>query len=293
VGSGGAVAQDAEQRGQAGQRGGAREYSPSVELNMDIPHPSRMYDYYLDGKDNFPADREAAEQVLAIVPEMRMAARMNRAFLGRAVRHAAASGIVQFLDIGTGIPTAGNTHEVAQQVNPRARVAYVDNDPIVLSHARALMAGPGHGETHVVQADLREPGRILDDRTVRRIIDFGEPVALVLAAILHFIPDEDGPHAIVEQLLKPLPAGSMLILSHGSWEAEGEDFTDRAELIKAPYSRASAQLHLRSRAEVDQFFTGVDVIEPGVVPVSNWRARATHEEWLGARGFFGGVGVKP
>ena len=289
------MAQDAEQAGQPDQPGqaGQAEHAQPVELNMDIPHPSRMYDYYLGGKDNFPADREAAEQVLSIVPEMRMAARMNRAFLGRAVRHAATSGIVQFLDIGTGIPTAGNTHEVAQQVNPRARVAYVDNDPIVLTHARALMAGPGHGETHVVRADLREPGRIMADPTVRQIIDFGEPVALVLAAILHFIPDEDGPHGIVEQLLKPLPAGSMLILSHGSWEAEGEDFSDRAELIKTPYSRASAQLHLRSRAEVDQFFTGVDVVEPGVVPVSNWRARATHEEWLGARGFFGGVGVKP
>ncbi len=267
--------------------------APSADLNMDVPHPSRMYDYYLGGKDNFPADREAAEQVLRIVPEIRMAARMNRGFLGRAIHYAAASGISQFLDIGTGIPTAGNTHEVAQQVDPQARVAYVDNDPIVLTHARALMSGSGHGATQVVQADLREPQKILADPVVRQLIDYEEPVALVLAAILHFLPDSDGPHDIVGELLAPLPSGSLLILSHGSWEAEGEDFKDRAEQLKTPYSRASAQLHLRSRSEIARFFAGVDLVDPGLVPVANWRAEATHEEWNGSRGFFGGVGVKP
>ncbi|MHA6763739.1 SAM-dependent methyltransferase [Streptacidiphilus sp. PAMC 29251] len=252
-----------------------------------------MYDYYLGGKDNFPADREAAEQVLRIVPEMRMAARMNRAFLGRAIHYAASAGLSQFLDIGTGIPTAGNTHVVAQQVNPQARVAYVDNDPIVLTHARALMAGTGHGATHVVQADLREPGKILTDPVVQKVIDYDEPVALVLAAILHFIPDSDDPHAIVGELLAPLAPGSLLILSHGSWDAEGEDFSGRAEQLKGPYSKASAQLHLRSRSEIGELFAGVELIEPGLVPVANWRAEATHEEWNGSRGFYGGVGIKP
>ena len=269
------------------------DHAPSADLNMDIPHPSRMYDYYLGGKDNFPADREAAEQVLQIVPEMRMAARMNRAFLGRAIRFAAEAGISQFLDIGTGIPTAGNTHEVAQQVDPQARVAYVDNDPIVLTHARALMAGTGHGATHVIQADLREPRKILADPTVRQVIDLTRPVGLVLAAIVHFIPDSDAPGSIVKELLAPLAPGSMLILSHGSWDAEGEDFSGRAEQLKGPYSRASAQLHLRSRSEIAAFFAGVDLVDPGMVPVANWRAEATHEEWLGARGFYAGVGIKP
>ena len=265
---------------------------PSADLKMDIPHPARMYDYYLGGKDNFAADREAAEQVLRIVPELRMAARMNRAFLGRAIQFAAVSGIDQFLDIGTGIPTAGNTHEVAQQVNPLAKVAYVDNDPIVLTHARALMSGTGHGVTKVVQADLRDPQRILADPVVRGLIDFDRPVALVLAAILHFIHDDDDPCGLVAQLLEPLVPGSMLILSHGSWEAEGEDFSGRAAQMKTPYNRASAQLHLRSQGEIERLFAGVELVEPGMVTLATWRAEPTHEEWDGSRGFFGGVGIK-
>jgi hypothetical protein len=269
---------------------------PPVDLHLDVAHPSRMYDYYLGGKDNFPADREAADRVLQIAPEVRTAALMNRAFLGRAVRCAAESGVGQFLDIGTGIPSAGSIHEIAQTVDPRARVVYVDNDPIVLAHARALMGAPGHGATHVVRADLREPQLILGEPELGRLLDLGKPVALVLAAILHFIPDGDDPHRIVEELLAPLPAGSMLILSHAGWDVSGavdpQQASDAAE-VTAAYSRATAQLHLRDHKDISRFFTGLDLLEPGLIPLAAWRSAATPEQLYATRGFLGGVGTKP
>ncbi|MEY9836721.1 SAM-dependent methyltransferase [Streptacidiphilus sp. EB103A] len=272
---------------------GSAEPAPSVDLRTEIAHTARIYDALLGGKDNFPADRAAAEQILRAAPEVRAGARLNRAFLGRAVRHAATSGIGQFLDIGTGIPTAGNTHEVAQQVNAQARVAYVDNDPIVLSHARALMAGAGHGATRVIQADLRDPQKILADPAVTDLLDFEKPVALVLAAILHFIDDADDPHDIVELLVERLAPGSMLILSHASGDTDDPADAEVADRISSPYSTANAQLHLRSRAEITRFFTGTNLLDPGLVPLANWRAQATHEEWFATRGFYCGVSAKP
>ncbi len=244
------------------------EVAPSADLRPDVPHPARMYDYYLGGKDNFPADREAAERALSANPEFRSTARSNRGFLQRAVRHVAEQGIDQFLDIGTGIPTAGNTHEIAQQADPQARVVYVDNDPIVLTHARALMAGMGRGRTDVLQADLRDPAGILAAAQVKELLDFDRPMALVLAAVLHFIPDEDKPYAIVGELLAALAPGSYLILSHGTADFIPAEIRDR---VTGVYTKATAPLVGRSREKVQQFFGGLDLLEPGVVTVPLWR----------------------
>ena len=244
------------------------EVPPSADLRPDVPHPARMYDYYLGGKDNFPADREAAERALSANPEFRSTARSNRGFLQRAVRHVAEQGIDQFLDIGTGIPTAGNTHEIAQQADPQARVVYVDNDPIVLTHARALMAGMGRGRTDVLQADLRDPAGILAAAQVKELLDFDRPMALVLAAVLHFIPDEDKPYAIVGELLAALAPGSYLILSHGTADFIPAEIRDR---VTGVYTKATAPLVGRSREQVQQFFGGLDLLEPGVVTVPLWR----------------------
>ncbi len=248
------------------------EVAPSAELRPEVPHPARMYDYYLGGKDNFPADREAAERALSANPEFRSTARANRGFLQRAVRHVAEQGIDQFLDIGTGIPTAGNTHEIAQQVNPHAQVVYVDNDPIVLTHARALMAGMGRGRTDVLQADLRDPAGILAAAQVKELLDFDRPVALVLAAVLHFIPEDDKPYGIVEELLAALAPGSHLVLSHGTADFIPTEIRDR---VTGVYTKATAPLVGRSRAEVECFFDGLELLEPGVVTVPLWRPEET------------------
>ncbi|MFJ5120138.1 SAM-dependent methyltransferase [Kitasatospora sp. NPDC088548] len=244
------------------------EPSVPADLHPEIPHPARMYDYYLGGKDNFPADRAAAERALAANPEFRSTARANRAFLHRAVRTAAALGLDQFLDIGTGIPTAGHTHEIAQTVNPRSRVVYVDNDPIVLTHARALMAGTPLGRTAVLQADLRDPADVLAATKAEHLLDFGRPVALVLAAVLHFLRDEDRPYEVVHTLLDALAPGSCLILSHGTADFIPAEVRDR---VTGVYDRATAPLVGRSREQVQAFLDGLEVLDPGVVTVPLWR----------------------
>ena len=265
------------------------EVAPSADLRPDVPHPARMYDYYLGGKDNFPADREAAERALSANPEFRSTARANRGFLQRAVRHVAEQGVDQFLDIGTGIPTAGNTHEIAQQVDPQARVVYVDNDPIVLTHARALMAGMGRGRTDVLQADLRDPAGILAAAQVKELLDFGRPVALVLAAVLHFIPEEDKPYAIVDELLAALAPGSYLILSHGTADFIPAEIRDR---VTGVYTKATAPLVGRSREAVRQFFGGLEQLEPGVVTVPLWRPSEEPAEGSDRVSMYGGVARK-
>jgi hypothetical protein len=188
-------------------------------IDTTRPHPARVYDYLLAGKDHFAVDRVTAEKALDAVPTLRVAARENRAFLGRAVRYLVAeAGIRQFLDVGTGLPSASNVHEVAQSIVPECRVVYVDNDPIVLAHARALLASEPQGKTAYIEADLRQPDRILADPTVLGTLDFSQPIALMLVAILHFIPDEEHPAGIVRTLLGALPSGSYLVASHGSTE---------------------------------------------------------------------------
>ncbi|GAA1994627.1 SAM-dependent methyltransferase [Kitasatospora viridis] len=252
------------------------------DLRPEVPHPARIYNYLLGGKDNFPADRAAAEQLISLSPGIGAAARSNRTFLRRAVRLAAEQGIGQFLDIGTGIPSEGNTHQVAQLVDPAARVVYVDNDPIVLAHARALMAGPGHGATTVLQADLREPEAILADPRVRAALDFDRPVALLLVAVLHFIDEEQDPYRLVATLLAALAPGSLLILSHGTG-----DFDPPARVAAGTqvYCAATAQVTPRSRAQIERFLTGLELVEPGLVPAPAWRAESAEEAAIWAPGY--------
>ncbi|BCY10386.1 SAM-dependent methyltransferase [Actinoplanes sp. L3-i22] len=233
-------------------------------LDTSTVHPARRYNYWLGGKDHFAADRESGDQIEQAHPTIRLAARENRAFLQRAVRHLAAdAGIDQFLDIGTGLPTADNTHEVAQRANPAARVVYVDNDPMVMAHARALLSSSDQGRTCYIEEDLREPGTILAHPQLRDTLDLSRPVGLTLVAVLHFIEGQDRARAIVAELLSALAPGSYLTLSHGT-----VDFATEQE--KA-YARQVPGVHLRSRDQIAAFFTGLDLIEPGIVPVAHWR----------------------
>ncbi|WP_317620469.1 SAM-dependent methyltransferase [Streptomyces sp. CBMA156] len=261
-----------------------------ADLRPDVPHPARMYDYYLGGKDNFPADRAAAEKALAANPEFRSTARANRGFLTRAVRCVGTLGIEQFLDVGTGIPTAGNTHEIAQAARPGARVVYVDNDPIVLSHARALMAGSGPGRTAVIRADLREPAALLDAVRAVGLLDFSRPVGLVLAAVLHFLRDEDKPYQALGTLLDALPSGSHLVLSHGTADFIPSEIRDR---VTGVYDKATAPLVGRSREEVLAFFDGLDLLDPGVTTVPLWRPETTPAHGADRVSMYGAVARKP
>jgi hypothetical protein len=236
------------------------------KIDTSRAHPARMYDAYLGGKDNYAADREAVREVLRAAPEVRDTARANRAFLRRAVRFLACeAGIRQFLDIGTGIPSAGNVHEVAAEAAPGTRVVYVDNDPIVHTHANALLTGAG--TTRIVLADLREPGAILGHPKVGELIDFSEPVGLLLVAILHFLTDEENPAGIVGLLRDALPAGSFLVLSHGTADFRAE----AARQAAAVYDQATSAMTLRSHAQIAAFFDGWDLIEPGLVQMPLWR----------------------
>lgn len=264
-------------------------FAPS-EIDTSRPHPARMYDYYLGGKDNYLVDREAAAAVLQAVPEVRDIAWENRAFMQRAVRYLVGeAGIRQIIDIGTGIPAAGNVHEVAQQTEPGVRVAYVDNDPIVHVHASALLTG--QGDTSIVLADLRDPQAILGHPKVRELIDPAEPTALLLVAILHFITAEEGPVDIVAAFRDALAPGSCLALSHGT-----ADFHDQAlaDASTAVYSRATAPLVLRGHAQVAALFQGWDLVEPGVVQVPLWRpdGKPPRPRQLAKIGIYGGVGRK-
>jgi hypothetical protein len=225
-----------------------------------------VYDYWLGGKDNFAADREAGELALTAYPQLAEAVRSNRAFLARAVRFLTGeAGVRQFLDIGTGIPSADNTHEVAQREAPDSRIVYVDNDPIVLLHAHTLLRSTAAGACDYIQSDLRDPARILAE--AGRTLDFGQPVALMLLAILQFIPDEADPWGLVSRLVKALPSGSYLVISHPT-----DDFNPaRGESIQRYNERVADQATLRGREETERFFAGLELVDPGVVAVATWR----------------------
>ncbi|MER5300796.1 SAM-dependent methyltransferase [Streptomyces lasiicapitis] len=255
-----------------------------MEIDTTRPHPARIYDYLLGGKDNYEVDRRAGEALAAAAPEARIGVRANRAFLQRAVRHVVGSGVRQILDIGTGLPTSPNVHETAQETAPDVRVAYVDNDPIVHAHANALLSSSGTSST--VLADLRDPQAVVDHPDVRKVIDFDEPVALLLVAVLHFLTDAEQPRRIVADLRDALPAGSFLVLSHATG-----DFADR-RAAQAVYSKATATLNLRSRAEVEPFFDGFELVEPGLAQVPFWRPDAPPPARSGEIGFYGGVARK-
>lgn len=261
-------------------------FAPS-QIDTSRPHPARMYDYYLGGKDNYVVDREAAAAVLRTLPEARDIARENRAFLRRVVRYLVRqAGIRQIIDIGTGIPTAGNVHEVAHQIDKGVRVAYVDNDPIVHVHASALLTG--QGRTSIVLADLRDPRGILDHPKVQQLIDFSEPTALLLVAIMHFITDQEDPGQIIGAFRDALAPGSYLALSHGTADFHDQAIADQGTAV---YAKATAPLVLRGHAQVTALFDGWDLIEPGVVQVPLWRpdGKRMRPRELDKIGIYGGV----
>ena len=234
-------------------------------IDTTVPTTARMYDFWLGGHDNFAADRRAALAVSEAAPEAPLMARENRKFLRRAVRYLAAeAGVSQFLDIGTGLPTQGNVHQVAQAVNPDARVVYVDNDPMVLAHSRALKTG---GNTVVIEADLRQPQVILDHPGTHALIDFTLPLAVLLVAVLHFVGDDDQPHATVSAIRGALPAGSYLVLSH----VTGDLRPEVAVKSEIEYKKVAPGATLRTHEEILRFFTGLELVEPGLVQVPYWR----------------------
>ncbi|MFJ3755991.1 SAM-dependent methyltransferase [Streptomyces sp. NPDC090080] len=233
-------------------------------IDTSKPHPARMYDWYLGGKDNYPVDEEMGRQMLALDPRVPVMARVNRAFMHRATRWLAERGVRQFLDIGTGIPTEPNLHQIAQGVAPDARVVYCDNDPIVLAHASALLRSTPEGATEYLQADVRDPAAIVAG--ARKILDLGRPVALSLVALLHFVPDEDGAHELVGRLLAELPSGSYLTMTHATADFTPQESAAATAKLKA----AGVTLALRSEEAFGRFFDGLELVEPGVRVVHHW-----------------------
>lgn len=247
-----------------------------------------MYDYYLGGSHNFEVDREAARKAMEFLPGLPRIMQANRAFLRRAVRFAAEQGIDQFLDIGSGIPTFGNVHEIAQTARPGARVVYVDHDPVAVAHSQAVLAG--NADADVVAADLRKPQEILTSPEVARLIDLDRPVALLLVAVLHFLEDADDPHGAVAELRTALAPGSLLILTHASFEGIPLP-EERAEGAVDVYRDIRNPLVMRSREEIARFFDGFELVEPGLVHPPQWRPKAAPEDEDGfAFSGFAGVG---
>jgi hypothetical protein len=255
------------------------------DFDSRVPHIARIYDYWLGGKDNFAADREAAERAMAVTPTIVPGVRANRRFLGRSVRFMAKAGVHQFLDIGTGIPTANNTHEVAQSVAPQARVVYVDNDPIVLNHARALLTSTT-APTAYIDADARDTRRILDEAA--GLLDFSQPVAVMLIAILHCIPDEDKPYQLVGDLMEAVPPGSYLAVTHPA--RDQLEVATRAE--QSLTESMGQKVTFRSREEVTRLFAGLELLDPGVVPIQDWRPDSILDLHSAPTAMWGGVARK-
>ncbi|MGZ0149894.1 SAM-dependent methyltransferase [Kribbella sp. WER1] len=237
------------------------------QLRLDRPHAARVYDYFLGGKDNFAIDRQAAEHLLKAFPGCRVTAQSNRMWMHRAARYAADQGITQFLDVGTGIPTSPNLHEIVQKVVPEAHVVYVDNDPIVLTHARALLSSEPLGKTAYLDADITVPGTVLQSEEVGELIDFGKPVALSLVGVLHSLADDLKPYDMVRDLLEPLAPGSLLIISHATQDFAPEMW-DRA--VQGYKSDGGGNAQVRNKADVTRFFAGTELVEPGVVSPIRW-----------------------
>lgn len=255
-------------------------------IDASVATAARMYDYYLGGHDNFAADRIAALKVIEAAPEVPLMAKENRKFLGRAVRFLAAeAGIRQFLDLGTGLPTRGNVHQVAQQVDPACRVVYADNDPMVLAHSRALKTGPG---TAVIQADMRDADTILGDSQTQRLIDFSQPLAILFVAVLHFMAAHDDPHAIVVRFLSTAAPGSYLVISH----VTGDTRPQAADEAAAVYASTANPATLRTYGQIRAFFDGTELLEPGLVPVPLWRPTEPDPADPDSVWMLGGVGHK-
>jgi hypothetical protein len=264
-------------------------------IDTSVPHPARRYNYLLGGKDNFQADRDSGDAVARMFPTVRLAALENRYFLRRAVEFLVReAGIRQFLDIGTGIPTANNTHEVAQAHAPDARVVYVDNDPIVLVHARALLTSTPEGRTAYIDADLRNPEQVLGDPELRNTLDLTQPVALMMIAVLHFIMDDrDDPYGVVRTLVDALPSGSYLAITNVTTDFMPEHI--KAAALQAQASRQQGDIQFRARADFARFFEGLELVEPGIVSAHEWRAEAEPEPRPTAAdvSVYGAIGRKP
>jgi S-adenosyl methyltransferase len=259
------------------------------EIDTSRAHPARMYDYYLGGQDNYEVDREAAQRVIDAVPDVIPSAVANREFLRRAVRFVAGTGIRQFVDIGTGMPTPPNPYDIARSVSPDVNMAYVDNDPIVAVHAEARLTSSEN--TGFFLADIREPRGILEHPALGKLIDLGQPLALMILAVLHFVTDDEDPHRIVGELREALPAGSLLILSHVTADFHEGAFPSE---VRAVYDRATASLHPRTKAQVAKLFDGFEMVKPGLVQVPLWRpdGPVPAPDQLRRVAFYGGVGVK-
>ncbi|HEV2378060.1 MAG TPA: SAM-dependent methyltransferase [Streptosporangiaceae bacterium] len=256
-------------------------------IDTERANVARVYDYLLGGTHNFLADQDVGRALTALEPNARGIGHANRAFLGRSVRTLCAAGIHQFLDIGSGIPTQGNVHEVAQQARPGAHVVYVDIDPVAIAHSKAILAG--NDNATIIDADLRDPARILSHEGTRALIDFSQPVGLLLVAVLHFISDADDPWRIVATLREALAPGSCLVISHGTTEGR----PDLAHAAEQLYRRGvSASIHMRPRADITRFFDGFDILDPGVVEIPQWRPASPADAPDDPTKFWGGlVGV--
>ncbi|MDN3352102.1 SAM-dependent methyltransferase [Actinomadura sp. DC4] len=255
-------------------------------IDVSIPSPARLYNYYLGGKDNFAADRVAAEAILAVMPEGRQVARENRAFLRRVVRHLAVeTGIRQFVDLGTGLPTQGNVHEVAQEVDPDARVVYVDNDPIVQAHGEALLAR--NGNTTFVEADLRRPEAILSHPGLNGLIDFSRPVAVLFVSVLQFVPDDEEAAGLVRNFRNALAPGSHVVISTITGSGQDEE---KVETITEAYRNSTAPAVLRTRPRIERLFGDLDLVAPGLVPAPEWHPDVNGETAGGTSWVLAGVG---
>ena len=258
-------------------------------IDTSVAHPARIWNYWLGGKDNFEVDREIGERLIVILPELVDSVRADRRFLARAVEYLAGQvGIRQFLDIGTGLPTADNTHQIAQRLAPEARIVYVDNDPLVLSHARALLTSTPQGACDYIHADVHEPGPILAGAA--STLDLAKPVAIMMLGILNFVLDADEAQAIVRRLLDSVPSGSYLVISHPTTEVDPE----AAMRLQQVWNRqGAAPLRTRTREEVVRFFDDLDLVEPGVVSCSRWRADQADPGEIAEVAHFCGVARKP
>jgi O-methyltransferase involved in polyketide biosynthesis len=272
------------------RRAATAEQMRSIVRTIDpsVAHIARIQDYWLGGKDHFEADRLAGDEAIAQLPDMVASVRNTRAFLGRTVRFLTQEqGIRQFLDVGTGIPTAANTHEVAQRVAPASRIVYVDNDPMVLAHARALLTSSAEGRCAYIDADIRDPENILE--TAAEVIDFSEPVAVVLMAVLQFVPDDDNPYELVRRLMAAVPAGSYLVISHPAADLQAAAMAGMATKLNQLMAQ---RVKPRTRAEVTAFFDGLDLVEPGVIRCPEWHPDHP-EDAAGKSTMWGGVARKP
>ena len=260
------------------------------KFDTGAAHPARRYNYWLGGKDNFAADRESGDLLARSYPAARIAARANRAFLRRSIGYLAGqAGVRQFLDIGTGLPTADNTHEVAQRIDPASRIVYVDNDPMVMAHARALLTSTPQGETRYLEEDLREPEKIL---AALDILDLSQPVGLILVAVVHFLPSQEQARSVLRTLVDALPSGSHLVMTHATTDLLTPE-------LKANWDESlrsgRSDVHPRTRDEFAEFFTGLEIVDPGIVAISEWRPDPADEEQPSPvdASLFGAVARKP